>query len=679
MLRRYAAFVAVVVSSVFLPAAAQPSSEVRTRITGFSGWAAPDRPLSISIEVTNTGSTPLEDAAVRLIIRERVRSRSALRSALDGKSSGPELASTTEQSDEPIAPGGKATITVSRDLGTLATSFRPGRAITAVYPIDIIVRAAGRNIAEQPSAFIFLASQPQTPLNLVWVMPLHRPLASDARGVYTRTSIERELAPAGRIQAITDALAKHPASPITIVPTGAFADQMLDLSNGFHARTGRGTQFVPAADPLARTANDLLARLRSSVGSPTFEIATGTYARASIATLTSAGLGSDAVRQVNVGRDRVTAVLGRAPDHSIVVDAAYRVDSRSARTLATLGATTLVLDPATLASPLEGRFGPDRVEDIRTSRGSFNALLVDTPIRDRLEVPSEDPVLTAMGVAAETAAAYLEAPALGAGRMVVVATGAMPEPAIAAPLLDILSQAPWIRMRTASSVARDPLLGPSGEALRLAVAEATTGDRYTQARAARHVLEKLSRVIVRPSGAETLDRLDRLILVSESVDYTARPSTAVALARAASEGAERLLKQITVPPRRVTLTSRGGQVPVTVANATGFTIRVRVHLDSQKVRFPSGASRQIEIPGRERATTLGTLEFEAQARAAGSFPVVVRIESSKGDLVGTGEIQVNSSAVSAVTLMATAGGALFLVAAWARRAISRRRKTPANA
>ena len=678
-MQRWSVAVVVVVLSLSLPAGAQPSSEIRTRVTGFSGWASPDRPLGLSIEVANAGTTPLEDVAVRLIIRERVRSRSALRAALDGKSSGQELASTTEQLDEPIAPGGKATISVQRDLGSLATSFRSGRAINGVYPMDILVRAGGHNVAERPTAFVFLASQPEAPLNLVWVMPVHRPLASDARGVYARTTIERELAVGGRIHTIIDVLSKHPTAPLTLVPSGLFVDQLLDLSNGFHARTDRGVQSVAADDPLARAAADLLDRLRAAAGAPAFELATPTYGRASIAALVSAGLAADAVRQVESGRERMTTVLGRAPSTALVVDGAYTVDARSARTLATLGAKTLVVDPVSLASPVEGRFGPERVEDIRTSRNSFDGLLLDTPIRDRLELPSEDPVLSAMGVAAETAAAYLEQPALGAGRMLVVTTRSMPEPVVTAPLLDILSQAPWIQMRTASNAAANTLLRPAGESVRLDAGASSSSARFTQARGARHALETLDRILVRPSGVEETARLDRLILVSESADYSARPGTAVGLARAARERAQRILREISVQQRRVTLTSRGGRVPVTVINATGYTIRLRVRLDSQKVRFPEGASRHIQVPGRERGVSIGTIEFEARARAAGSFPVVVRLESTSGDAVGSGQIQVNSSAVSAVTFMATAGGALFLAGAWARRSWSRRRKTAPNA
>jgi hypothetical protein len=186
--------------------------------------------------------------------------------------------------------------------------------------------------------------------------------------------------------------------------------------------------------------------------------------------------------------------------------------------------------------------------------------------------------------------------------------------------------------------------------------------------------------VVAPDGAEELDRLDRLIFVSESADYDGHQTTGTSLARGARERAQKRLGQISVPPRRVTLTSRGGKVPVTVVNATGYRIRLRVRLDSQKVTFSKGATRMISIPGKDRGSTLGTLEFPLKGKAAGSFPLIVRLETPDGkDAVGTGQILVRSSAVSAVTFMATAGGALFLAVAWARRAMSRRAERSATA
>ena len=677
---RRSALLAAVVFALSIPANAQPRDDVRVRLSSFSPWAAPDRPLSLGIEISNSGSTPLEDVVVRLTIRERVRNRSSLRASLDGSASGDVLAETTEEFDRPVGAGETVTIPIQRDLGSLATAFRAGRAVDGVYPLGIRVQARGRRV-DRAGAIVFLATSPQQSLNVVWVMPIHRPFAGDARGTYDRTTLARELLDTSRIRAIADLLARHPTVPLTLAPTGLVGDQLLDVSNGFTARgDGRGTS-VPATDPLARSAGDVLARLGAAIASPTYEVATSTYARTSLPRLAASGLTLDAGRQLRVGQQRVEAVLARKPNPSLFVDGLLTADTRSVRTIASLGGKTLVLDPDALRDAPQGPFGPDQIQEVRSSSLSFDALLVDAPIRERLQLPSEDPVLTAMGTVAETAASYFERPALSAGRLLVVSTPGMPEPAVAAPLLDALAQAPWLRIRTASDAAADPgLRNPVDEPRRLDVARAETSPRVGQARAAREAIDKLERILVRPSGAEDVASLEQLLLVSESADYDRRTGTAVGLARAVRDRTEELLKKIAVPPRRVTLTRQGGQVPVTIQNRTGHTIRLRVELESPRVTFPGGAARQIQVEGRARGTSLETLTFRIEARTAGSFPITVRVETPDGrDLIRTGQVQVRSSAVSAVTLMATAGGALFLVGAWARRALSRRPKPDASA
>ena len=297
--------------------------------------------------------------------------------------------------------------------------------------------------------------------------------------------------------------------------------------------------------------------MKSAIASPTFEVATTSYARASVPSLVAGGSSVDAGRQVALDRERVEAVFGRAPTPALFVDGAYRADSRSARTFAAAGVKTMIIDPAVLKTPGEGRFGPDRVQDIRSSNVSFDGFVADVPIRARLELETQDPILTAMGVIAETAAAYLELPSLAAGRMLVMATASTPEPAVASPLLDVLAQAPWVRLRTASNAAADPSLRPTGDTQRLISTPAGASERFAQARAAHRVVDTLRDVVVAPDGADELNRLDRLILVSESADYDARQSTGASLARGARDRAQKHLGQISVPPRRVTLTSRG--------------------------------------------------------------------------------------------------------------------------
>ncbi len=74
-----------------------------------------------------------------------------------------------------------------------------------------------------------------------------------------------------------------------------------------------------------------------------------------------------------------------------------------------------------------------------------------------------------------------------------------------------------------------------------------------------------------------------------------------------------------------------------------------------------------------------TIQFEVEARASGTFPVLVSVGSPDGGLnLQRARYTVRSSGVSGVGLVLTIGAGLFLAAWWLthwRR--SRRRPTPA--
>lgn len=119
----------------------------------------------------------------------------------------------------------------------------------------------------------------------------------------------------------------------------------------------------------------------------------------------------------------------------------------------------------------------------------------------------------------------------------------------------------------------------------------------------------------------------------------------------------------------VTFTSQRGSVPVTVRNATTYSVRVRIALDSAKLRFPGGASRvaTVEPPGEP-------VIFTALATSTGTFPVHIRITSPDGTVAfDEDEVTVRSTAANVPALALTAGGAAFLVI-WSARHIRRRRR-----
>ena len=76
---------------------------------------------------------------------------------------------------------------------------------------------------------------------------------------------------------------------------------------------------------------------------------------------------------------------------------------------------------------------------------------------------------------------------------------------------------------------------------------------------------------------------------------------------------------VTVSAKRITLTSRRSQVPLTFDNKLKRTVRVRVHLESTKLLFPLGDEPVIDLrPGN---TTLRDEKFTVEARTSGTFPM----------------------------------------------------------
>ena len=132
-----------------------------------------------------------------------------------------------------------------------------------------------------------------------------------------------------------------------------------------------------------------------------------------------------------------------------------------------------------------------------------------------------------------------------------------------------------------------------------------------------------------------------------------------------------VLSQIRVPVgSTVTLTARKGEIPVTFLNETDRTLRVKVSLESDKLFFPDGAVREIELPPRN--TTVG---FTVESRASGTFPLELTVTSVDDVLViQSTSVRVRSTFVSGVGIFITVGAALFLAGWWLMHFRRRRRR-----
>jgi Family of unknown function (DUF6049) len=165
-----------------------------------------------------------------------------------------------------------------------------------------------------------------------------------------------------------------------------------------------------------------------------------------------------------------------------------------------------------------------------------------------------------------------------------------------------------------------------------------------------------------------LDTADRTILLSRATVLQADNRAERKLSSPAGylEGASRqLTKNITSKVRgpkgqRVTLTSRRASIPISLFNATGRPLQVRLRLESDQLRFLDGAERFVTLSSQNT-----TERFRVESRTTGAFPLEITVTSPDGSLkINSSELTIRSTVVSGVGAVLTAGAGLFLLVWW---------------
>jgi hypothetical protein len=378
------------------------------------------------------------------------------------------------------------------------------------------------------------------------------------------------------------------------------------------------------------------------------------------------------------GTDKLSALFGTRVDPRTEI--ARPANDASLTRLRDAGVDRVILDGADLM-PHDDQFTPAQPFAVRSQPGTTTAVGSDPGLQRLLE-GDDPPALRAQRFLAGLSVVALEQPNTRRGVVVLEpddwnVSSALLESALAGltsdhPLLEPLTVDDLIAAvppATNGNAPGERELAPS-PVPPTPVTEREFLDAETQ-------LDAFNALVPPPNPVA--DPGNRSLLVSLSSAWSGPGGRARARAELAKIDADvsQFVGRLRVPAvnSTITLTARKGAIPVTFLNETGQALRVRVRLDSDKLLFPDGDQRILDLPPRST-----TVRFTVETRSSGTFPLTLKVTSPDGALpIQQTEVQVRTTFfVSNVGVFLTVGAGLFLAGWWAHDIRRRRRRRAAT-
>lgn len=671
-MRRLAGLLLVAFALFLLPSPQSAAQEPAVRLTlvAQTPWNSTiERTLEVRVRAQNLSDQPLTDLSVGWTLWSPVSTRTGFEDSLTSDpESGVAIGGNTIVQEGTIEPGGSRVFTVRLSLESDGISTTE----SLIYPLKIDLRTGFTSLAALRTPVIFLVRQPQTPLRLVWTFVLHDPVWFDPHGVFTSTSLERDLARGGRlageIRALLDMTQGRAQTPVDIAVSPVLLADLAQMRAGYTVIDAGERRQVKEGTGGAAAAAKAIADLRQIVGAPEVELSALPFAAPNLPSLSSGGLSPDFTTQLQRGRDSVDSILGRKPDPGLLRPPGSALDPASLDQLAAHGVGVLIVDPTTVppaSQPLG--FAPPPITSLRTSSGPVTALVSDPNVEAMLssELVTEDPVRAAQAVLGELAAIWLEQPGLDRGIAVTFPEGFDPSGAFFGQLVRGVASAPWLRKSAASTMAE--AFPPTSESKLAPTVPVTFPRAYVDIiKQTRRRIGTYRSMLVDESAEP--DRLDTKLLLAESGQFLVDQAAGLSFVGSVREeigsvfGA--VLPDTTQP---ITLTSSSGTgIPIRVTNRNHEPLRVSVRLVSPHL---SGSPESSTVL---KADSTQTVNFDVQLNTSGRFRVDVEVTSPSGRVINTAILTVRSTAYNRFALFITIGAALLALLVWARRFVPRR-------
>lgn len=644
-MRRLALASAILLAALASPGAAQTEDTVQLRLASQTSWVGPGQELVLRLRVD--GQAP-PDTELAVSVYRRVSSRSEFARTLEDRFRGaPLVVTATALSELPPDPGGALLVS----LPVQDPLQPPDRAQLrlrdeGVYPVRVELRriGGGPTVAHLTTHLVYATTPTDGSPKMLTalVLPVHAAPALRADGTRRLSDADRE-----RLAELAATLEAHPDVPLSVQPT---PETLQALADG----DSRDRETLA-------TLGRVLER-RHLLGQ--------TYVPTTAGAFTGADLLDEAAAQQERGRQVVGDTLGRTPDGTVaVVDEPLRPDvlqqerGRGVDRVVVPERRLAPVDlPVTLTQPFQLDTG-----DVRR----LDAVAADAGLAAHFAA-DDAAVLAAHHLLADLAVIAFDRPGRARGVVAMPPLSWRPEADFLDTLLSGLAGAPVLASATLDTLFTEVPPATTSRNATLVRGPATGVDErlaplpVERIRAERRRLRSFSGML---DAANPLDdRFEEQLLVSQSSELRARPRTAYLDGLA--QQVDRELGRVRVPEgRTITLTARRGEIPVTVLSETGYPVRLDVRVTSDRLAFPDGGSRRLELARRNT-----TERFSVEARGSGAFPLRVRLFSPDGALlVGETRFTVRSTAFSGVGLVLSVGALGVLFAWWGRHATRSRR------
>ena len=708
------------------PAPAQDVEEpVRVVLEDQPVWQRPTDPLGIRLRVSNQGFAPVEGFLVSITAHPVVSTRSALHQSFLG-SPGAVTSAVSETFDDVIDPGASLVV----ELDTAVSELSSLAAITegGVYPLTISVSDPSGVVRHDSftTPLILYPEDPEVPLNLAVVLPLNDIPSRGPDGVFDdpfdgpEIGAEAAVAVNGWLTGLVTTLEQEAGElpplqrtvrvrsrrndrrrPVLrtieipqrglhlgIVPTPRLVEELSDMASGYRRRAADVVENVGANEGAAPAARDLLTRMGQLFAEEGIQPLLSPYSFPDLP-----ALARNAPERIEIELGQAVEVLGQALALEIERDWIFPPAGRIAlETLEELRFSNADIARHTLFHPdvfqQDETVAPEGCPEafasftcpveIRTSQGPTIGLVGDADLQDRLAelVQRADARLDLQNFFAETAAIRQEIPSVE-GRVVHLTIPSLwhPTPRMAHDLFAGLRDAPWLRTVTPEEAIRlrEPAVRSEEFVQSLdPLSHEPDAGFFGEIAATTAFLDDFRRL---QPPEEMVDRLVRNTLVAESRLWWPNEdlmAVADSYLTGTTSAAEDELAEVSIGgPAEINLTSREGEIPLTVSNRTGFPTNLRVRLESPQ--------RDLVLdPGlvpAQRIEDEDSLQFTvaAQARSSGIFQMEVLVETPDGGLlVAEKVITIRSTAFNRIALGITLGAFGFLVVFYLLRVFRRR-------